>query len=148
MKQIILVLVLIFLASCQDKDGPANNIETRNYDYCVDHLVYEEGSGTFTKEDFGVSGCIDLKLYNNRTKKYFDKCCYVRFMKEGEMYGGCVGLYRDNIIDITETIRRMEEGDRNIWTRYGANSKIYELDCKASYTKFFTVVFVLLSLLF
>ena len=148
MKQIILIFSLIYLASCQDNSGPANNIEDRSiYGTCADNYVHL-GGGDFGKNYTGVSGCVDLQLYYSKAKKYFDKCCYVRFMQNGEMYGGCVGLYRDNSIDITETIRRMEDGDRNIWTRYGANSKIYELDCKASYTKFFAAAIALLSLLF
>jgi hypothetical protein len=29
------------------------------------------------------------------------------------MHSGCIGLFRDSIIDITETIKRMENGDKN-----------------------------------
>ena len=64
------------------------------------------------------------------------------------MHSGCVGLFRDSVIDITETIKRMENGDKNIWTSEGINSKIYDLDCKASYIYIFATAFALFGLLF
>ena len=95
-----------------------------------------------------VSDCVDLQLYSKNKKKYFDKCCFVRFQKDGDMHSGCVGLFRDSVIDITETIKRMENGDKNIWTSEGINSKIYDLDCKASYIHIFAIAFALFGLLF
>ena len=148
MKQIILLLALIYFASGQAHDGPAYNIPYReNEDSCENHYVHE-GNGEFRGENYGVSACADLNLYSNHKNRYFDKCCYVRFLLEGNMHGGCVGLFRDQIIDITETKKRMEQGDKNIWTSYAANSKIYELDCKGSNIRFLTLALALLSLLF
>ena len=95
-----------------------------------------------------VSDCVDLQLYSKNKKKYFDKCCFVRFQKDGDIYSGCVGLFRDSILDITETIKRMENGDKNIWTSEGINSKIYDLDCKASYIHIIAIAFALFGLLF
>lgn len=150
MKQIFLVLALIILVSCQyeKEDGPAKNLEKRiDGETCEGYYVHK-GNGEFTGYDFGASGCVDLKLYSQNKKKYFDRCCYARFMLKGEMHGGCVGLFRDQYIDITETMKRMQQGDKNIWTSYAKDSKIYALDCKASYLQFFALASVLLSLLF
>ena len=64
------------------------------------------------------------------------------------MHAGCVGLIQEYLNDSTETIRRMENGDRDIWTRAGAGSKIYQLDCNSSYLKYFTFSALLLFGLF
>ena len=69
-------------------------------------------------------------------------------MIKGHMYGGCVGIMREQFTDITDTITKMEKGDKNIWTSYANNSKIYELDCNSSYLRSLALVFALLSLLF
>ena len=149
MKQIFLVLALIYFASCQDENGPANNVETRPYGTCEDYYVYNSSSSDWLDDsDMSVSDCVDLQLYSKTNKRYFDKCCFVRFQQNGAMHSGCVGLFRDQIIDITETIKRMENGDKNIWTSAGANSKIYDLDCKASYIHIFAIAFALFGLLF
>ncbi len=148
MKQIFLVLALIYFASCQDKDGPANNVENREiYATCEENYVHNN-SEWLDDPDMSVSDCVDLQLYSKNKGRYFDKCCFVRFQKEGVMHSGCVGLFRDQIIDITETIKRMENGDKNIWTSEGVNSKIYDLDCKASYIQIFAIAFALFGLLF
>ena len=148
MKQILLVLALIYFASCQDKDGPANNIEYRDYATCEEKYVHNSTGEWLDDNDMSVSDCVDLQLYSKNKERYFDKCCFVRFQKEGVMHSGCVGLFRDQIIDITETIKRMENGDKNIWTSEGVNSKIYDLDCKASYIQIFAIAFALFGLLF
>ena len=148
MKQILLVLALIYFASCQDKDGPANNIEYRDYATCEEKYVHNSTGEWLDDNDMSVSDCVDLQLYSKNKGRYFDKCCFVRFQKEGVMHSGCVGLFRDQIIDITETIKRMENGDKNIWTSEGVNSKIYDLDCKASYIQIFAIAFALFGLLF
>jgi hypothetical protein len=150
MKQIFLVLTLIYLAACEDypnDNGPANNVEYRPYGLCEDYYVYN-GTGWLDDSEKTVSDCVDLNLYSKAKGRYYDKCCFVRFQKDGEMHSGCIGLFRDSIIDITETIKRMENGDKNIWTSEGINSKIYDLDCKASYISVFAIAFTLFSLLF
>ena len=152
MKQIFLVLALIYFASCHRKDGHANNVENREmYATCEEKYVHNSTGEWLDDNDMSVSDCVDLQLYSKKKGKkgrYFDKCCFVRFQKEGVMHSGCIGLFRDQIIDITETIKRMENGDKNIWTSEGVNSKIYDLDCKASYIQIFAIVFALFGLLF
>ena len=63
------------------------------------------------------------------------------------MHAGCVGLHQENLNDSTETIKRMERGDRAIWTRLGEGSKIYQLDCNSSFLKYFYLASLLLCLL-
>ena len=167
MKQIILLLFIIYIASVQGSgrlrwlstlsddeiahDGPALNVPYRDgYDSCDEHYIHK-GNGTFgdnETESLGVSGCVDLNLYSENKKKYFDKCCYIRTMIQGSMYGGCIGIMRNHFTDITDTITKMERGDKNIWTSYANNSKIYELNCNSSYLQSLALVFALLSLLF
>ena len=149
MKQIILVLALIYFAYCQDKDGPALNVEIRETEYsCDDYAVYDNEGDFEDRQDIGVSDCVDLKLYSLIRRKYYDKCCYIRFLQDGVMHGGCIGLFRDQVIDIPETIKRIENGDKNTWTSASLNSKVYDLDCKASYIQVFVLVFALFNLLF
>ncbi len=64
------------------------------------------------------------------------------------MHAGCIGLSEENYLDTTTTIKRMEQGDRLIWTRNAANSKIYQLDCFSSYLKNISIAFILLLALF
>ena len=167
MKQMILLLFIIYIASVKGSgrmpwlstdsedeivhDGPALNVPFReNYGTCENFYIHK-GNGTFgdeITEGMGVSGCVDLNLYSKNKKKYFDKCCYIRAMIQGQMYGGCIGIMRNHFTDITDTITKMEKGDKNIWTSYANNSKIYVLDCNSSYLQSLTLVFALLSLLF
>ena len=156
MKQIIFGFSLMFLVACvtidrdyEKKLGPAHNIEDRgNNTPSCEEMFVKQGDGWLDDEIAGVSDCVDLHLYSQNKTKYYDKCCYVRFQLNGEMHQGCVGLTQEHLIDTTETIRRMEEGDRAIWTLSAANSKIYQLDCGASYLKFISLAIVLISLFF
>ena len=143
MKQIILLFSILFFVTCVDEDklGPAKNLEERITEQsCSDLYVYQNGQwldeitnipgGTFPA---GVSDCVDLQLWNKKDKKYYDKCCYVRFQIGGKMRAGCVGLSQFHYSDITETKKKMEQGDINVWTRNARNSKIYQLDCSSNY---------------
>ena len=57
-------------------------------------------------------------------------------------------LTQEKLIDITETIRKMEDGDRDIWTREGANSRIYQIDCSSSYVKYMSFAIIAFICLF
>jgi hypothetical protein len=153
--RIIILLGLLLLTFSLDttyekKLGPARNIEARLEESpsCEDRFVidgnqwYDDGSND--PQIGGKSDCVDLHLWSRNKNRYFDKCCYVRFQVEGVMHSGCVGLSTQDYNDITDTIRRMEEGDRNIWTRNANNSKIYSLDCHSSYLKYFSLALLLL----
>ena len=160
MKKIFAILSILYLISCATTDeyekmGPALNAENRGgemkscselYVGKDDNWLDDENPGNLPG---GVSDCVDLYLWNSEKRKYFDKCCYIRFQKEGRMHAGCVGLSQENYNDIAETIRRMEQGDKSIWTRRGSNSKIYQLDCGSSYFKYITLAAVFfMALLF
>ena len=159
MKQIFFFMMLVCMIACLDERdkiiGPAYNYEDRRHDVsCSDLYVrtqkgeedqwldeYYEGKDVADIPS-GVSDCIDLQLWSSYKNQYFDKCCYVRFQKDGVMHAGCVGLAQEQLIDITETIKKMENGDRSIWTREGANTKIYQLDCSSSYIKYVSFAFI------
>ena len=160
MKKIFAILSILYLISCATDDeyeprmGPALNAENRKGMLSCNELYVGKGDNWLDDENpgnlpGGVSDCVDLYLWNYVKKKYFDKCCYIRFQKEGRMHAGCVGLSQENYNDIAETIRKMEQGDRTIWTRRGSNSKIYQLDCGSSYFKYIALAAVFfMALLF
>ncbi len=93
--------------------------------------------------DIFLSDCVDRKLSHSDDSdgdiKYYDKCCYIRAMVNGSYVYGCIGLDRNETIDIVDTINLIEEGQ---------NLKIYSIDCKASYIKYFASVFMIFFLLF
>ena len=64
------------------------------------------------------------------------------------MHAGCIGLSEENYLDTSVTMKRMEEGDRDIWTREAANSKVYQLDCFSSFLKSLPIASILLLALF
>ena len=157
MKQIFFFMMLYMIACIpEDRDsivGPAYNYEDRGIvQSCDDRSVYQNGEWLDDKdgndgEDSeevpnGVSDCIDLQLWSPAKNQYYDRCCYIRFQKDGVMHAGCIGLAQEQLIDITETIKKMEDGDKRIWTRDGAYSKIYQLDCSSSYIKYVAFAFI------
>jgi hypothetical protein len=161
MKKIFAILSILYLISCattdeyeQMKMGPALNAENRGGMQSCNELYVGKDDNWLDDENpeslpGGVSDCVDLYLWNSAKGKYFDKCCYIRFQKAGKMHAGCIGLSQENYNDIAETIRRMELGDKTIWTARGINSKIYQLDCGSSYFKYITLAAVFfMALLF
>ena len=152
-----LFLSLIYLVVSLDtllekKTGPAYNAKNGGVVSCSDRYVIK-GDDWLDKNSSqlipaGVSDCVDLQLWAPAKNMYYDHCCYVRFQKEGVMHAGCVGLSEEHYLDTTTTMKRMEKGDRTIWTRLGDNSKIYQLDCFSSYLKSFSIASILLLALF
>ena len=139
MKQIIFALAFIYCVIC---DGPAYNVPDRAEGHCSLPFMYDEYDGSLS-----VSSCVDRELYNFET--YYDKCCYVRFQKNGIMRNGCLGLTREFFMDVPETISILEKGKRKEPAyQYFKDSKIYELNCNSSYLKLFALSFALISLLF
>ena len=156
MTQIILLFTIFYLMFCLDQNkidtkGPAHNIEDRgDVPSCSDKYVWQnngwlDDNGS-NEIPGGASDCVDLHLWNG--KKYYDRCCYVRFLIDGKMHAGCVGLVQEYVNDSTETIRRMEKGDKAIWTTAAANSKIYQLDCSSKYLKYISFASILILGLF
>ena len=160
MKQIIILFALIYFITCinsehEDRLGPAHNMEDRgeNTLSCSDYyvIINRDWLDDLENIDFipsGPSDCVDLHLWSQTKDKYFDKCCYVRFQINGKMHAGCIGLSQEHFNDSSETIRRMEQGDREIWTREAQGSKIYNLDCDSSFIKHFSLASILLLALF
>ena len=159
MKQIIILFSLLYFISCvnteyEDRLGPAHNIDERLETTlsCSDLYVVQgdnwlDDSPDTTFVPSGASDCVDLHLWSKQKNRYYDKCCYVRFHIKGNMHSGCIGLGQDNFNDSTETIRRMEQGDRDIWTREAVNSKVYQLDCHSTFVKVLTGASILLALI-
>ena len=152
-----LFLSLIYLVVSLDtllekKTGPAYNAKNWGVVSCSDRYVLKHDDWLDTNSSVlipaGVSDCVDLQLWAPAKNMYYDHCCYVRFQKEGVMHAGCVGLSEEHYLDTTTTMKRMEKGDRTIWTRLGDNSKIYQLDCFSSYLKSFSIASILLLALF
>ena len=154
-----LFLALIYLAISLDTDlekklGPAYNYKNGGSVSCSELYVIkdtqwlDEAANSTDLVPKGVSDCVDRLLWSSVKDKYFDHCCYVRFQLEGKMHTGCVGLSEENYLDTSVTMRRMQNGDKDIWTRYGAKSKIYQLDCFSSYLKSLSIASILLLVLF
>ena len=150
MKKIFLFLSLIFFFA-DEINGAAKNMAKR------------EGSSftQSTTNNVTVSDCVDRQLTHDDLTKYdiddnggyYDKCCYFRAMVKGTYYYGCIGLDRDDTIDVIDSIDATEEElakllrDLEILEE-GEKVKVYSLDCKASYIKFFASVCMLFALLF
>ena len=136
----------------EEIQGPAYNAKNGGPYSCSDRYVWKSGKwlddNTTAFIPGGVSDCVDLQLWNPGKKAYYDRCCYVRFQVEGKMHAGCVGLSEENYLDTTITKERMEQGDRDLWTRNARNSKIYQLDCFSSYIKSLSIASILLLALF
>ena len=159
-----LFITLIYLATSatnlydnlDDKIGPAYNYKNQGSNVsCTDKSVYRTSDGQL-RDDIdengnipgGVSDCVDLLLWDDDQKKYFDHCCYVRFQYQGNMHAGCVPLMEEDYLDTTITKKRMEEGDKRFWPSFLANAKIYQLDCVSSYLKALSFTSILLLALF
>ena len=115
--------------------------------YCVlcrAYNVIERGNGQCEKYENpeGSSDCVDrdLNAGDEKHDRYFDKCCFFRYRREGEMKRTCIGVDRQAFMDIPEYIERLENLNKT-W-------KIYELNCNSSYLKIFALGFALFSLLF
>ena len=142
MKQIIFALAFIYCVFCA---GPAYNLEDRLPENGQCYRGFDEAN-----DNLYVSSCVDRDLYDiEYGYGYYDKCCYIRFRKEGKMYDGCIGLTREQFIDVPETIESIEKGKkRTNLIRNLENSKIYQLNCNSSYLQIFALSLALISLLF
>ena len=144
MKKIIFALAFIYCTFCE---GPAYNVEEREEGHCMaaENAKFDE---VVDNPNLSLSSCVDRDLYGGKSR-YFDKCCYMRYRKDGFMRHGCIGLNREQVMDIPETIHNLEKGERNHFLNDEfKNSKIYELNCNFSYLKLFALSFALISLLF
>ena len=128
----ILILCLICFALC-DETGPAYNYKHPNSDYNCESASNSEPNG--------VSDCADSLLWSKHNSRYYDRCCFLRYQLEGVMHSTCASLTEEQYLDISETMRIIEE-------KYEDNKmKIYQLDCTSSYLKFLSIVGALFALL-
>ena len=155
----IIALWLIALSFAIIDNGPAYNPKYPDSEkLCGDHYIYDyDDNGDhnilyWADENPGVSekpnsesDCVDLLLWDETENKYYDRCCYVRLQLKGVMHSGCAMLTEEQYLDISETIRRIEEGDPRIIDRASANSKVYQLDCKSNFIKAITIASFLLA---
>ena len=158
MKSILLFSLLCFALSTtisDDLKGPAVNPKhSESYAFCNYLSAWQAYSSDWLDNDSnraipsGVSDCVDSLLWDSDKNKYYDRCCYVRLQLNGVMHGGCIGLSEEQYLDITETIRRMENGDKKIWTTEATGAKVYQLDCSSSYLRLLSVATLLLALIF
>ena len=92
------------------------------------------------ESDLSPSDCVDLGLAQKNSDRYYDKCCFLRYRRNGIMNLQCLGITRHGFIDVPELIERIEE--------VFPNMKVYELNCNSSYLKIFALVFALFCLFF
>ena len=155
----ILLICLFALASCirnsTDPKGPSANPKHPTAEkFCVDYFPWDEDENKWYDELTGsdpirgVSDCVDTLLWDKYDIRYYDRCCFLRFQLDGVMHQSCMSLTEEQYLDISESIRKMEEGDKNYWTTTQARgSKIYQLDCSSSYLTLIYISLVLLSLI-
>ena len=120
----------------------------------VDKIKNSQTSATCISTDVdpdSLSDCVDLNL-KVTDDEYADRCCFIRYQYYGKSTKSCVPLTEELYMDITDTIRKLEDDctknlyeDSNI---EGGRCKIYQLDCAASNIKFLSFAILLLSLLF
>ena len=154
MKNILTICLICFALSAtaisDDKKGPAYNPK---------HPQAERFCHSTDGTPSGVSDCVDSLLWTEDKNRYADRCCYMRYQKDGRMKATCVGLTEEQYMDISETMRRFEKGEaltKKYFSKddvaYGLesefeNSKIYQLDCASSYLKFLSFAIALFALL-
>ena len=158
MNKILLLSLLTLVASetiSDDLKGPAAH--PKHYEsekFCVDMFPWDEivekwydelDTTTFIPQ--GVSDCVDTLMWDKWDNRYYDRCCYVRFQFKGEMHMACMSLTEEQYSDISESIRKMEEGNKRYWLA-PAGTKIYQLDCNSSYLKLLSFATILLALIF
>ena len=101
-----------------------------------------------------LSDCVDLSLnYQNDNGKvrYADRCCFLRYQNNGVETKRCFPLKEEYYMDITESIRQLEDQcteEENGENEEGKRCKIYQLDCAASNIKFLSFAILLLAFLF
>ena len=147
--------ILIFSLICLTFSiwGPAEEA-ARTGEFCESTKIHPESS----------SDCVDLSLYGTAKftdkKKYYDRCCFVRFQLFG--IGGlqCRALTEEQYLDIVETKKNMEkEYDENYiedmlkiddagTSTEGYHTKIYQIECSSSYIKYLSIASILFALLF
>ena len=138
MKTILIFSLICFTLSVW---GPVDKIKNSNTEDVCDPLTATANS---------LSDCVDLNLkveLEDGKTHYADRCCFVRYQKEGKITNMCVPLPEEEYLDITEAIKGFEKSFDDDSTD-GKDVKVYQFDCAASYIKFLSFASLLLALLF
>ena len=117
MKNILTICLICFALSetvTEDEKGPAYNLKHAQ----SDKLCHDNSTGIPT----GVSDCVDSLLWISELDRYADRCCYMRYQKNGEMFARCIALTEVQYMDISETMRRFEKGEA-LTKKYFSNYK-------------------------
>ena len=139
------ILILSLVCLTFSVWGPVDKIKNSQTDDVCDPYYTDPDS---------LSDCVDLnlKVTENGKTHYADRCCFIRFQYYGKSTKSCVPLTEELYMDITDTIRKLEDDctknlyeDSNI---EGGRCKIYQLDCAASNIKFLSFAILMLALLF
>ncbi len=71
-----------------------------------------------------------------------------KYCEEYFVYTPETKWYEDEYLDIAETMRKIEQGDRDVW-KYDniPTSKVYQLDCHSTFVKVLTGASILLALI-
>ena len=161
---ICLICMYSFSTIKDDDKGPATNPRhDKANQFCYEYYAYQRYNYTtsevledpfwmdddknFNEVPKGISECVDSLLWDPYKERYNDRCCFIRLQVDGEMHAGCIGLTEEQFMDTTETIRRIEAGDKNLWTSASKGSKVYQLDCASSYLKVLYVASFLVAFL-
>ena len=153
-KILLLSLLSLVVSVSDDLKGPAVNPKhDEATEFCVKYFPWDEDVNKWYDEfndeiPNGVSDCVDTLMWDEYEGRYYDRCCYVRFQLKGVMHAGCIALTEDQYLDISESIRRMENGDKEYWVTEAKGSKIYQLDCNSSYLKLLSFASIILALIF
>ena len=153
-KILLLSLLSLVVSVSDDLKGPAVNPKhDEATEFCVTYFPWDEDVNKWYDEfndeiPNGVSDCVDTLMWDKYEGRYYDRCCYVRFQLKGVMHAGCIALTEDQYLDISESIRRMENGDKQYWVTEAKGSKIYQLDCNSSYLKLLSFASIILALIF
>ena len=141
------ILILSLVCLTFSVWGPVDKIKNSNSEHsCVEYNYYGEPDS--------LSDCVDLSLNyedDNDKVRYADRCCFLRYQNNGVETKRCFPLKEEHYMDITESIRQLEDQcteEENGENEEGKRCKIYQLDCAASNIKFLSFAILLLALLF
>ena len=148
----ILLLCLISL-SLNANIGPAINPKyPDSTENCVTYFPYDGDYNKFCDDlvdqsevPKSESDCVDLLLWDKYDQRYYDRCCFIRFQINGAMHTGWALLTEEQYLDITETKRRIENGDQLIIDRATVGSKVYQLDCNSNFIKAMSIAYFLFA---
>ena len=92
MKRTCLFLILLTLAMCLNE---YYNVDQTGRSGACENEIFQD---IYSGNEVTLSDCADRKLTASRG--LYDKCCYYRMMINGKSINGCLGLYRNDTMDV------------------------------------------------